>query len=263
MNAREFGCQADATGSIRTLKDHHIIVRIQRLFGQPGATEQIQLLFAEFYNRHIIAVMGLIRERLGKSKIPDCNAEDIAQEAFQGLWRQIIAGRQIANPSAYLRQIVCNCISDAYERRYHHHQLNPHLSRREIQQRLQTEDDSLRQIHEVPFETHINTYDGESNLLVAHERPEASLEKYQSKSDIETNVVRNEFREICLQVINTLPHEHWKTVTRLHKLEGWTYSEIAAEMNLSVEQVKGYGKRAAKVFMEEMRKRFQVKEMNR
>ena len=242
---------------ISSLKDYQIILCIQNLFSQVGATENIESLFAEFYKRHIVSVMALIRQRLGQSVIPDRNAEDIAQEAFQGLWKQIKAGRQIANPRAYLRQIVGNCISDAYETRFHYRQLNPNLSRREIQQKLKKKDRSLRHIEETPFDTS-SADDEDSDHRVGGENIEAAFQQYQSESDIESQIVRNEFMEICYQAIEALPHEHWRNVVRLHKLEGWTYPEIADAFGWNVEKVKGYGKRGTKVFISEIRKRYKL-----
>jgi DNA-directed RNA polymerase specialized sigma24 family protein len=133
MNTQKTGCESSSDIPISSLKDAQIILCIQNLFGQTAVTEKIELLFAEFYKRHIVSVMALIHQKFGRSVIPDQNVEDIAQEAFQGLWKQIKAGRRITNPRAYLRQIVGNCISDAYEKRFHYRQLNPNLSRREIQ----------------------------------------------------------------------------------------------------------------------------------
>jgi RNA polymerase sigma factor (sigma-70 family) len=259
MNFQTPGCESNYNTSISSLEDYQIILCIQNLFGQVGAAENIELLFAEFYKRHIVSVMALIRQKLGQSVIPDQNAEDIAQEAFQGLWKQIKAGRQITNPIAYLKQIVGNCISDAYEKRFHYRQLNPNLSRREIQEKLREKDRSLRHIEETPFDA--NSADDEDfDRRTGRENIEAALQQYQSESDIESQIVRNEFLEICHQAIEALPHEHWKRVVRLHKLEGWTYSEIARAFGWDLEKVKGYGKRGTKVFISEIRKRYKGQE---
>jgi len=255
MNPQGPGCELDLNMPINSLGDYQIITCIQSLFGQVEAVEKIEELFAEFYRRHIVSVMSFICRKLGQSVIPDQNAEDIAQEAFQGLWKQIKAGRQIANPSAYLRQIVGNCISDAYEKRFHYRQLNPNLSRREIRQKLKERDSSLRHVEETPFEIS-STDDGSATRRADRENIEAAFQQYQSESDTESDIVHNEFREICYQAIEALPHEHWKNVVRLHKLEGWTYSEIADELGWEVEKVKGYGKRGTKVFISEIRKRY-------
>jgi RNA polymerase sigma factor (sigma-70 family) len=254
MNSQKPGCESKLDMPVSSLKDYQIILGIQNLFGQVGATEKIESLFAEFYQRHIVSVMALICQRLGQSIIPDQNAEDIAQEAFQGLWKQIKAGRQIANPRAYLRQIVANCISDAYEKRFHYRQLNPNLSRREIQQKLRDKDRSLRHIEETPFDT--NSTDEDSGQRTTGENIEAAVQQYQAESDLESQIVYREFREICCQAIEALPHEHWKSVVRLHKLEGWTYAEIADALGWDLEKVKGYGKRGTKVFISEIRKRY-------
>ncbi|HIE28548.1 TPA: RNA polymerase sigma factor [Candidatus Poribacteria bacterium] len=252
MNFQNPECKSNFDMPISSLNDYQIILCIQNLFGQAGATEKIEALFAEFYQRHIVSVMALICQRLGQSVIPDQNAEDIAQEAFQGLWKQIKAGRRIVNPSAYLRQIVANCISDAYEKRFHYRQLNPNLSRREIQQKLREKDSSLRHIEETPFET--GGADEYFGRRTTGENIEAAFQQYQD--DIESQIVHSEFREICYQAIEALPHEHWKSVVRLHKLEGWTYSEIAEALGWDLEKVKGYGKRGTKVFISEIRKRY-------
>jgi len=257
MDSQKPGCELNLDMPISSLKDYQIILCIQNFFGQLGATEKIESLFAEFYKRHIVSVMGLIHQKLGQSVIPDQNAEDIAQEAFQGLWKQIKAGRQIANPRAYLRQIVGNCISDAYEKRFHYRQLNPNLSRREIHHKLREKDRALRHIEETPFDTS-STDDEGSDRRADGENIEAAFQQYQSESDIESQIVRNEFREICYQAIEALPHEHWKSVVRLHKLEGWTYSEIANALGWDLEKVKGYGKRGTKVFTSEIRKRYSL-----
>ena len=255
MDSQKPGCELNLDMPISSLKDYQIILCIQNFFGQLGATEKIELLFAEFYKRHIVSVMALIHQKLGQSVIPDQNAEDIAQEAFQGLWKQIKAGRQIANPRAYLRQIVGNCISDAYERRFHYRQLNPNLSRREIHHKLREKDRGLRHIEETPFDTSSADDEG-SDRRADGENIEAAFQQYQSESDIESQIVRNEFREICYQAVEALPHEHWKSVVRLHKLEGWTYPEIADALGWDLEKVKGYGKRGTKVFISEICKRY-------
>jgi RNA polymerase sigma factor (sigma-70 family) len=113
---------------------------------------------------------------------------------------------------------------------------------------------NLRQVEETPFETSSN--DEYSDRRVSRENLEAALQQYHSESDLESQIVRNEFREICYQAIEALPHEHWKSVVRLHKLEGWTYSEIAEALGWDLEKVKGYGKRGTKVFISEIRKRY-------
>lgn len=205
----------------------------------PKSVQEIESEFSESYTKYHGKIESMISKRLKESRIPGIDSIDICQEVFLGYWKQLQKGKVITTPLAYLKTIACRCIADAYEKRFHYHQLNPDKPRTG----MKYDDSDIQGVEEFSI-------DSEMNIELTN--------SLASEENIETSLENKEFREICLEVIASLPKKSWQQVVYLNKLEGLSFPEISETLGLGLEEVKGYGKRGSKMFIHEMKKRYGI-----
>lgn len=205
----------------------------------PKSLQEIESEFSGIYTKYNSKIERIISKRLKESKIPDVDSMDICQDVFLGYWKQLQNGKVINTPLAYLKTIASRCIADAYEKRFHFHQLNPDTPRTG----MQYDDSEIHSIEEFSI-------DSELNIEITN--------SLASEENIETSFENKEFQEICLEVIASLPKKSWQQVVYLNKMEGLSFPEISEKLGLGLEEVKGYGKRGSKVFICEMKRRYNI-----
>lgn len=204
-------------------------------YGQGLSATVTHDTFTQMYNQFKGMVISVVREKLGETSIPDTSGEDVSQEVFLQLWRSLQNGVSIEYPRSFIKGITYHCISDAYEKRFKCKQR--HTS-------LKTEEYSIEQY----LERASSDTEMEIDCILD--------EGLESNDNVEETALKNEFKDVCVRIIQSLPHEHWKQVVYLNRIEGYSYPEISNVLNIPLEKVKGYGKRGFKILETELKKIF-------
>ncbi len=93
------------------------------------------------------------------------------------------------------------------------------------------------------------------NAVVSHTRKKrlkyTELEKKENQTELEitpeTLLIRKEIKDSIYRIIEAMPMQAG-LVFRLHKMEGFTYKEIAETLDLSVKTVENHMGRALRFF---------------
>lgn len=188
--------------------DERLVDLIKAALENPDSGEAAAF-FRVLWDRHYLSLLNCAKRKLRDGPdLPEVSEEDIVQMVYEGLWKAIKTNRPIQKVQGFMLGTMDKAIRKSWESRYHQTQLRQ-------KPELISLDESQEDLPEVK--------------LVANPRP--------SRPDI-----INEGKEL-LGLVDKVPNPNWSAVLRIYFIEGQTVKEIAGEMNLTQDQVKGYLRR--------------------